>query len=644
MKNPKEILRGNKDPLAGKTLFGEENAEVSDQVRGDVWEDEGRKELVLLIFCGAALIASLFMADGLVKTVFAFVIWLYAGFEVFKGAWEGIREGEIFSEELLMTLSSLGAVLIGEVPEAAAVMLFYRVGEYFADKAVDKSRDDVAALAALMPDTVRVIRGGIEETVPAEEVSAGEIYRVLPGERIPLDGEILSGEADIDLSALTGESLPARKSAGEEIFSGTVNLTGDLTVRALCEAKDSAASRIVAMAGEAADRKAEAEDFTARFAKFYTPCVVIAAALILLIPSFITGDWRLWIHRALSFLMVSCPCALVVSVPLAFFCGVGCASRHGILVKGPKFLERLAKADICVFDKTGTLTTGGMEVRAVHPAGVTEEELLSLAAGAEAFSNHPIAGAVKRAAQGREGKLLTEKPGRGIIAEIGGTTVLAGTRRLLSEEGVSVPGDAAGSVFVARDGAFIGSIEVGDDVKSTAKKAVELLKALGVKKTVMLSGDTEPSARAVARQVGIDEVHASLLPRDKAEKMKEIAMSGKTLYTGDGVNDAPVLAESFVGAAMGGLGSDAAIEAADVVIMDDELTRLPTAIRIGRRTYRIAVTNIIVSLAVKFILMAVNCVTVLPLYISVLGDVGVLILASLNALRALHIKEDSHGI
>ncbi len=640
MKNPKEILRGNKDPFAGKTLFGEENAEVSDKVRGDVWEDEGRKELVLLIFCGAALIASLFMADGLVKTVFAFVIWLYAGFEVFKGAWEGIREGEIFSEELLMTLSSLGAVLIGEVPEAAAVMLFYRVGEYFADKAVDKSRDDVAALAALMPDTVRVIRGGIEETVPAEEVSAGEIYRVLPGERIPLDGEILSGEADIDLSALTGESLPARKSAGEEIFSGTVNLTGDLTVRALCEAKDSAASRIVAMAGEAADRKAEAEDFTARFAKIYTPCVVIAAALILLIPSFITGDWRLWIHRALSFLMVSCPCALVVSVPLAFFCGVGCASRHGILVKGPKFLERLAKADICVFDKTGTLTTGGMEVRAVHPAGVTEEELLSLAAGAEAFSNHPIAGAVKRTAQGREGKLLTEKPGRGIIAEIGGTTVLAGTRRLLSEEGVSVPGDAAGSVFVARDGAFIGSIEVGDDVKSTAKKAIELLKVLGVKKTVMLSGDTEPSACAVARQVGIDEVHASLLPRDKAEKMKEIAMSGKTLYTGDGVNDAPVLAESFVGAAMGGLGSDAAIEAADVVIMDDELTRLPTAVRIGRRTYFIAVTNIIVSLAVKFILMAVNCLTVLPLYISVLGDVGVLILASLNALRALHIKED----
>ena len=596
---------------------------------------EGFRLISGFVLLGGALT----IPDGALRTAAFIFLYIYAAFDVICGAFEEAKEGEIFSEETLMVLASAGAMALTEFPEAVAVMLFYRVGEWFADKAVDRSRDSVSALASLLPDTARVIRDGIETVVPAQEAAVGELFRVLPGERIPLDGEIVIGEADVDLSTLTGESAPAHREKGEEIFSGTVNLTGDLIARVLCEAKDSAASRILKLAEEAEDRKASAEDFTERFAKIYTPCVVIAAVLILLIPSLITGDWKLWIHRALSFLMVSCPCALVVSVPLAFFCGVGCASRHGILIKGPKFIERLAKADICVFDKTGTLTTGGMEVKSAHPFGVSREELLSIAAGAEAFSSHPVAGAIRRASEGMPAKLISERPGRGVIAEIEGKTVLVGAKRLLIEEGIEVPETASGSVFVARDGVFIGSVTVGDDIKLTAKKAIELLKTIGVKKTVMLSGDTEPSARAVAEAVGIDEVHASLLPQDKADKMKEISLTGSALYTGDGVNDAPVLAESSVGAAMGGLGSGAAIEAADVVIMDDELTRLSTAIRIGRKTYRIAKANILLSLAVKFILMAVNLVTVLPLTVSVAGDVGMLLLCTLNSLRALRVKE-----
>ena len=604
---------------------------------GSLIKTEGFRLIWGFVWLGCALIAE----RGILRTIIFICLYVYAAADAVFGAIEEAKEGEIFSEETLMVLASAGAMALGEFPEAIAVMLLYRVGEWFADKAVDRSRESVSALASLLPDTARVLRNGIEMTVPASEAAVGETFRVLPGERIPLDGEILSGEADVDLSCLTGESVPVHREKGEEIFSGTVNLTGDLTAKVLCEAKDSAASRIARMTEEAADRKAKAEDFTARFAKVYTPCVIIASLLILLVPSFITGDWRLWIHRALSFLMVSCPCALVVSVPLAFFCGVGCASRHGILIKGPKFIERLAKVDIAVFDKTGTLTTGGMEVKKVSPFGVSAEELLSIAAGAEAFSSHPVALAIKRAAEGKNAKLIEEKPGRGIVSEIEGQRVLIGTKRFLTEEGIDVPASVSGSAFVARGGVYIGAVTVGDDIKSTVKKAIEQMRALGVKRTVMLSGDTEEAAKAVSDAVGIDETHASLLPRDKVDKMKEISASGSALYTGDGVNDAPVLAESSVGAAMGGLGSGAAIEAADVVIMDDELTRLPTAIRIGRRTYRIAVTNIVLSLAVKFILMAVNLVTVLPLYVSVLGDVGMLLVCTVNALRALRVKEEN---
>ena len=598
-------------------------------------EEEQKKELITLL-AGAVLWAAAFLLpEGLWRTLAYIAIYLFIGFEVVAGMIREAREGEIFTEETLMTLATVGALILGEYPEAVAVMLLYRVGEWFADLAVDSSRESIRALTELRPDKARVLRGGEWLTVAPAEVQTGETVRVLPGERIPLDGEIVSGFATVDTSALTGESLPRDKGPGDELFSGCVNVSGQVEMRVLSEENDSAASRIMRLTEEAQSNKSKSEDFIRRFARIYTPAVCAAALLLGLVPSLITGDWSTWVHRALVFLTVSCPCALVVSVPLSFFCGIGCASRHGVLVKGSVYLEALADANICAFDKTGTLTTGGFRLKKVTPEGVSKEELVRLAAAAERFSSHPVARCVAQEAhEDAHARLIYEKPGMGVKAEVDGKTVLAGNRRLLAAEGVESP-DIEGSVFVAADGTFIGSLVVGDDVKPSAAPAVQEMRRMGFSKTVMLSGDRPQPAEAVGREVGLDEVYSSLLPAEKVERMQKLSQSGKPIYTGDGINDAPVLAAAHVGAAMGGLGSDAAIETADVVIMDDDLRRLPRAVSIARRTLSIAKQNIVASLAVKFLILGLGIFVTIPMYVAIIGDVGVLLAATLNALRAL---------
>ena len=599
-------------------------------------EKEQKSELYEILL-GAALLLLAWIAPitGAVRAIVFIAIYIFAAREVLFGMVKEAREGEIFTEETLMSAATIGALILGEFPEAVAVMLLYRLGEWFADLAVDKSRDSISALAELRPDTARVIRDGSETVVPAETVQVGEVIVLLPGERVPLDAEIISGATTVDTSSLTGESLPRDRKAGDEIFSSCVNLTGRVEARVIAPQADSAVTRILNMTKEAAERKSKSENFIRRFAKIYTPAVFAFAVLAAVVPSLITGDWATWVHRALVFLTVSCPCALVVSVPLTFFCGIGAASRKGVLIKGSAELEKLAQAEICAFDKTGTLTTGGFTVSGISPADISETELIRLAAAAESFSNHPVARAVAGlAGEHPDSSLIEEKPGMGVVALVEGRRVLAGNARLMRLEGVEVP-SAGGSVLVAADGKFIGSIQVSDDLKPSAAQAVSELKRMGIRKAVMLSGDKHAAAEEVARAAGLDGVYAELLPEGKVEKLREVSREGRTLYTGDGINDAPVLAEAFVGAAMGGLGSDAAIETADVIIMDDDLNRLPGALNIARRTVKIAKENIVISLAVKFLILILGLFITIPMYLAVIGDVGMLLVATLNALRAL---------
>ena len=604
-------------------------------------EKEQKSELYEILI-GAALLLLAWIAPitGAVRAVVFIAIYIFAAREVLFGMVKEAREGEIFTEETLMSVATIGALILGEFPEAVAVMLLYRLGEWFADLAVDKSRDSISALAQLRPDTARVIRGGSEAVVPAESVQVGEIIVLLPGERVPLDAEIVSGSTTVDTSSLTGESLPRDRKTGDEIFSSCVNLTGRVEGRVIVPQEDSAVTRILNMTREASERKSRSENFIRRFAKVYTPAVFALAVLVAIVPSLITGDWATWVHRALVFLTVSCPCALVVSVPLTFFCGIGAASRKGVLVKGSAELEKLAQAEICAFDKTGTLTTGGFTVSRITPADISEAEMIKLAAAAERFSNHPVARAVAGLiSEYPESSLIEERPGMGVAALVEGRRVLAGNLRLMNSEGVRVA-SPEGSVLVAADGRFIGSIQVTDDIKPSAARAVAELKRMGIKQAVMLSGDKRAAAEEVGCAAGLDRVVSELLPEGKVEKLREISKQGRTLYTGDGINDAPVLAEAFVGAAMGGLGSDAAIETADVIIMDDDLSRLPSALGIARRTVRIAKENIVISLAVKFLILILGLFITIPMYLAVIGDVGMLLVATLNALRALSVREE----
>lgn len=563
-------------------------------------------------------------------------------YDVLIGAGRNIVHGQVFDEKFLMALATLGAWATGEYPETVAVMLFYQVGELFQSCAVERSRRSIGALMELRPDSARVLRNGDWEEVDPEEVEVGETLLVRPGERVPLDGVLVEGETLLDTVALTGEALPRHAAVGDSVPSGCVNTTGVITLQASKEYGESTVARILELVENSADNKAKSEDFIARFARVYTPAVVGAAVLLALIPSLITGDWHTWVYRALSFLVVSCPCALVISVPLSFFGGIGGAAKAGILVKGSNYLEKLGDMDCVAFDKTGTLTTGQLKLREVCPAeGVEEKTLLTLAAAAEAHSSHPIAACIREAAGAfPEATEVTEEAGYGVSAQVEGKQVLVGGSRLLKKAGIPVQEvQGAGTVsHVAVDGKYFGYIRIGDAPKAHAQKAVQGLKALGVKQTVLLTGDRQASGEALAKELGLDEVRCELLPGDKVTALEQIMAdrAGKTVgYVGDGINDAPVLARADVGVAMGALGADAAIEAADVVLMDDDPAKLLQAVAIARRTGRIVKENIIFAIGVKVLTLIFSAVGIANMWWAVFADVGVAVIAILNALRCL---------
>ena len=579
--------------------------------------------------------------------------YLIVGYDVLLKAFRNIGHGQVLDENFLMTVATVGAFLVSAVPEAedvmfpeaVAVMLFFQVGEWFERRAVGRTRESISDLMDIQSETAHVIRDGRTETVDPEEVSVGETIAVMPGERIPLDGRIVDGSSAVDTRALTGESLPRDVGPGDEVVSGTVNLSSRIVVEVTREYEDSTASRVLELVEESLSRKAPTERFITRFARVYTPAVVLAAIVIAVVPSIALGDWTLWVYRALTFLVVSCPCALVISVPLSYFCGIGAASRLGILVKGGNFLESLSKTDTVVFDKTGTLTEGRFEVSRVHSETMAETELIRTAAEAESVSNHPISRSIVDAAGESFDSCCVESaeeiPGKGVRAVVRGRTVHVGNHRLMGDAGVEYCHEevAGTNVHVAIDGTYMGHIVVSDIVKSDAAEAVSALKALGVRRTVMLSGDSARICTDVGTRLGIDEVRYELLPSDKTAELERITADrpeGRTVaYVGDGINDAPSLARADVGIAMGGLGSDAAIEAADIVIMDDAPSKIPVCVSLSKRVNRIVLENIVFALAVKFAILALTLFGYTDMWAAVFGDVGVTVIAVLNAMRCM---------
>ncbi len=613
--------------------------------------EEGEEHHSLaLIGVGAVLfVAGLLLPEGLWRWAALIAAYVVAGGEVLLRAAKNILRGQVFDENFLMTVASLGAMLMGEATEAVAVMLFYQIGEWFQDRAVDKSRASIAQLMDIRPDHANhVLADGSVEVVPPQSLKAGDILLVKPGERIPLDGIILEGTSTLNTSALTGESIPRDVAEGDTVLSGCVNQTGVLRLRATGAYESSTVARILRLVEDSGERKASTERFITRFARWYTPAVCLAALLLALVPPLFVGEWTEWIKRALTFLVISCPCALVISVPLTFFGGVGGASRRGVLIKGANYLEQLAKTDIAVFDKTGTLTRGTFEVTAIHPNQITEEELLELAALAESYSDHPISASLRaawnRALDKNRVTDVQEIAGRGIHALVDGRSVYAGNERLMADVHVeSRPCHRQGTiVHVALDGVYMGHIVIADRVKEGSAEAIAELKALGVARTVMLTGDQSAVAQSVAKELGVDEVHAELLPGDKVEQverlMKQKPEGAMLAFVGDGINDAPVLRRADLGIAMGGVGSDAAIEAADIVLMDDDPRKLPCAIRIARHTLRIANQNIIFALSVKAIILVMGAMGLANMWLAVFADVGVSFLAILNAMRAMRAK------
>lgn len=584
------------------------------------------------------------------------VPYLLVGASTLREAAEGIVHGRVFNEDFLMAVATIGALAIGFMPgadtefaEAVFVMLFFQVGELFEGYAEGRSRDSIAHLVEVRPDTAHVERRGAVETVAPDEVAVGETIVVSPGERVPLDGVILFGQASLNTVALTGESMPRDVGEGDEIVSGCINLSGVLRVRTIRSFGESTVSRIIHLVESANEQKSRSESFISRFARVYTPIVVISAVMLAVVPPFFLGGMAVfaqWLHRALIFLVVSCPCALVISVPLTFFGGLGGASRRGILIKGSNYMDTLARLHTVVFDKTGTLTHGEFSVVAVHPEKCDERELLHLAAHVEHYSTHPIAAALREAfpseaTDGCRVEAVEELSGRGIRARVGGRIVCVGNAKMMGDLGVEWHDcHLVGTIIhVAIDGRYAGHIVINDRVKADSPRAVADLKALGVDHTVMLTGDREAVAADVARQTGIDEYHAQLLPIDKVshvERLLAAAPRGATLaFVGDGINDAPVLKRADVGIAMGALGSDAAIEAADVVLMDDSPAKIATAVRISRRTIAIAHQNVWFAIGVKVAILALATVGLGTMWMAVFADVGVTVLAVLNAMRAL---------
>ena len=587
---------------------------------------------------------------GLAWPVLYLIPYGIIGWDVLWRAIRNIKNGQVFDENFLMSVATVGAFGCGEYPEAVAVMLFYQVGELFQSVAVDRSRKSISALMDIRPDYANMERNGELVQVDPEEVSVGDVIVVKAGERIPLDGTVLEGTSSLDTAALTGESLPRDVQAGDEVVSGCVNLTGVLHVKVNKPFGESTVAKILDLVENSSSKKAKAENFITKFARYYTPAVVFAALALAALPPLLgMGPWLMWVQRALNFLVVSCPCALVISIPLSFFGGIGGASKQGILVKGGNYLEALAQAGIVVFDKTGTLTKGTFEVTAVHPQRVGEGELLELAALAERFSDHPISRSIQAACQSApDPNRVTdakEIAGHGVRAVVDGKTVLAGNQKLMDQFHIPFEDTChhVGTIIhVAVDGVYMGHIVISDQVKEGAKETLRDLKAAGVRKTVMLTGDSQAVGQAVARQLGLDEVHAELLPGDKVDQVERLLQSKgpkeQLVFVGDGINDAPVLSRADIGVAMGAMGSDAAIEAADIVLMDDDLKKLPVAVRIARKTLRIVRENIVFALAVKFLVLILSAVGVANMWWAVFADVGVSVIAILNSMRMLNAK------
>ncbi len=616
-------------------------------------EEEGHGRLVKIIVAAVLLVAAIIVEKNTSWETWQYLLlflvpYLIVGWDTLKEAAEGLLEGEALSEDFLMSIATLGALGIGfmpgaetQFPEAVFVMLFFQVGELFEEVAEGRSRKSISHLMDIRPDVANVERNGEILSVHPEDVEVGEIIVIRPGDKVPMDGTVIEGTSSLDTVALTGESVPRSIREGDEILSGCVNLSGVLRVKTSKAFGESTAAKILELVEHAAERKSRSESFITRFARIYTPIVVALALVVAIIPGLITGEWATWIYRGLLFLVVSCPCALVISVPLTFFGGLGGASRKGILIKGSNLLDTLSKLETVVFDKTGTLTEGVFEVTAVHPEKLDRKELLHLAAHVERHSTHPIAMALKNAYPDEQDDCtvedVQETAGHGIIASVNGRKVAVGNDKLMTGIGAAWrPCHHEGTVVhVAIDGEYAGHIVISDRIKEDAADAVAALREQGIKRTVMLTGDSAKVAEAVAGIIGLDEFHAELLPAGKVEKVESLLGEGRLAFVGDGINDAPVLSRADVGIAMGALGSDAAIEAADVVLMDDKPSKIAQAVRIARRTLRIARENIIFAIGIKVLVLVLATFGLATMWMAVFADVGVTVLAVLNAMRAL---------
>jgi Zn2+/Cd2+-exporting ATPase len=585
------------------------------------------------------------------KPALYLVSYILVGYDVILRAAGNIFRGNVFDENFLMSIATIGAFLIGEYPEGVAVMLFYQIGELFQDYAVNRSRNSITDLMDIRPDFANVKKDETIQKKDPDEVKVGDIIIIKAGEKVPLDGKVIDGFSTIDTSALTGESLPREIEPGNNILSGSVNLNGVITVEVTKEYEDSTVSKILDLVENASSKKSTSEKFITKFARYYTPIVVILAAVLAILPPLIIdgATFNDWIYRSLSFLVVSCPCALVISIPLSFFGGIGGASRKGILVKGSNYLEALSQTETVVFDKTGTLTKGVFHVQKIHPEGITEDELLELTAYAENHSNHPIASSIiLRYGKDIDNNRITEVEevsGHGIIATIDGKKVYAGNDKLMNKINISYyKGELIGTVVhVAINNEYVGYILIADEIKTDSAKAIKDLKEENIKQTFMLTGDSNTVGSYIGKSLGIDQVYTELLPGDKVEKIEEIidqkSKYGNTVYVGDGINDAPVLARADIGIAMGGLGSDAAIEAADIVIMTDEPSKIPTALKISKKTVSIAKQNMIFAIGIKIIVLILSAAGITTMWAAVFADVGVTVLAILNSLRALNTKK-----
>ena len=641
--------------------------------REHIMTKKQKKNLIRILAAAACLIVLAFLP---IEEPFRFALYmipyLTVGYDVLKKAWKGIKNRQVFDENFLMSVATIGAILLGEYVEGVAVMLFYQIGELFQSYAVGKSRKNITELMDIRPDYANVVReDGSQEKVDPDEVETGSLIAVLPGEKVPIDGIVEDGRSTLNTSALTGESLPRDVKQGDEIISGCINMTGLLKIRTTREFGESTVSKILELVENASSRKSRSEAFISKFARYYTPIVCYSALALAVLPPLVrifflnqSANWGDWVFRALTFLVISCPCALVISIPLTFFAGIGGASNQGVLVKGSNYLETLAQTGVVMFDKTGTLTQGVFDVTGVHHAILEEKKLLEYAALAESYSSHPISLSLQRAYLDKlEGKTTEEAEaffarekqnrvsqveeisGQGVTALVDGKQVAAGNRKLMKAYGLECdPCHSVGTVvYLAIDGVYAGHILISDMVKKTSEKAIAALKESGITRTIMLTGDRQETAEEVAKTLGLDEVYAELLPGDKVEKVEEClkrysTKDKKVAFVGDGINDAPVLSRADIGIAMGAMGSDAAIEAADVVLMDDDPLKIVKAIRISRKCMRIVYENIIFAIGVKVICLILGALGFANMWVAIFADVGVMVLAVLNAIRALNVK------